>query len=145
MGIARGRNFMVTAAFSKLREGKCSRAERRELFNQRESRTRPFPAHADCTQRRASAPLRRLYAANRRYHRPSAVKAQTTSMIRRRPTTSSSFAVSLMPMVRLRLRARQGDGTSDLQFLFHDRTKTVENRDRKRDCTIPRAIARLER
>lgn len=50
---------------------------------------RPLPAQADCTQRRASAPRRRLYAANRIYHSANAAIAQRTSMTRRRPTASS--------------------------------------------------------
>src|SRR2546430_4655263 len=93
---------MVTRAFSKLREGNCRRAYSRELFSQWESTTRPLPAQADCTQRKASAPRRRLYAAKRKYHSASAPTATITSITSRRTTT-----LPLMLMVRPRLRLNQ--------------------------------------
>src|SRR5581483_12527535 len=56
--------------------------------------------------------------------------AQTTSMTRRRPTASFAFAVPLMPMVRLRLRAEQGGRRAHrIFFQLSACGQLVENRE----------------
>jgi len=86
-GSARGRNFIVTLAFSNQREGKRNRAYKRELPSQRDSTIRPLLAQADWTQRNATAPFRRLYAENTTYQRAKTAAAQATSIRSRRSKT----------------------------------------------------------